>query len=152
MERKTYPKESEIIITTLIMMVMIALYVLYVYKKYVSVNPDIINDPQFWGKAFIYMIPVFIPAMIIVMIIYAVIKKAITKEDLDTLTDERDKLIDLKALRISQYVSTLCMFLALGSQALGMKIWVMFVILILSCFLRIFVEGFAKVFFYRRGF
>jgi len=151
MESKVYPKEREIITTTVGILMMISLYAIYVYNKYVVPDPEIINNSQFWGKAFIFMIPVVIVSMIIFMIFYAILKKIITKEDIDTLSDERDKLIDLKAMRISQLVNTVFMILAMGSQALGMELWVLFVILTASCFLGAFAEGMAKIFFYRRG-
>lgn len=152
MEGNAYPKEREIIITTVGILSIISLYALYVYNKYLASEPELINDPQFWGKAFIFMIPVVIVSMIVFMIFYAIINKIITREDIDSMSDERDKLIDLKAARVSQVINMFSMFLAMGSQALGMELWVMFVILISSCFLSAFAEGITKIYFYRRGF
>lgn len=152
MEKNVYPKEREIITTTVGILLIISLYAIYVYTNYIVPDPGRINDPQFWGKAFIFMIPVVIVTMIIFMILYAIIKKIVTNEEIETLSDERDKLIDLKAVRVSQLVNTVSMVLAMGSQALGMELWVMFVVMISSCFLSAFAEGITKIYFYRRGF
>lgn len=152
MEGRIYPKEREIIISTLGMLMVICLYALYVYNRYVIPEPEIINDPKFWGMAFVIMAPVMIVAMIVFMIIYAIMNKIITSQDISTVSDERDKLIDMKAMRITQVVNGIGMFLAIGSQALEMELWVLFVVLIASCFVGMFSEGIAKIYFYRRGF
>lgn len=152
MEGRIYPKEREIIITTLGMLIIICLYALIVYNKYVLPEPEIINDPKFWGLAFVIMAPVMIVTMILLMILYAIMNKIITNQEISTVSDERDKLIDMKAMRITQVVNGLGMFLAIGSQALGMELWVLFAVLISSCFVGMFSEGITKIYFYRRGF
>jgi hypothetical protein len=138
-------------ITTISMLVILGLYSLYVYNRYVAGDPGIINNFRFWGKSMMILIPVMIVAMIIIHIIFAIINKIVTNEDIPTITDEMDRLIELKALRISHWIYSLGFILAMGSQAIGMQPWVLFVTLISSCFLGGIIEGLAKIYFYRKG-
>jgi cell division protein FtsL len=127
-------------------------YSLYVYQKYITVNPEIINDFKFWGKAFLFLIPVTIIAQIIIHIIFAIINKIVTNEEISTMNDERDKLIELKAIRVSHWTFTLGFMLAMASQAMGMQPWVMFITLIASGLISALATEIAKLYFYRRGF
>jgi hypothetical protein len=75
----------------------------------------------------------------------------VTNEDMPTTDDERDKLIELKSTRISHWIFTRGFMLAMGSQAIDMKPWVMFVTLISSGFLSSMVSELARFYFYRKG-
>jgi hypothetical protein len=75
----------------------------------------------------------------------------VTNEDMPTTDDERDKLIELKSIRISHWIFTIGFMLAMGSQAIDMKPWVMFVTLISSGFLSSMVSELARFYFYRKG-
>jgi len=145
-------KEKQIILSIIISILVFACYSLYVYHKYMAGNMEIINDFKFWGKSFLIFIPVAILAQIIIYIVFAIINKMVTNEDIPTLSDERDKLIDLKAIRISHWMFTLGLLLAMGSQAMGMKPYVMFVVLIFSGFVSSILAEIAKLYFYRKGF
>ncbi len=151
MERKISNKEKEIITTTISLLLILVIYAWYVYQKHVIGNPEIINDFKFWGKSFMIMIPIMIGALILIYIVFAIIHKIVTKEEISTLSDEMDRLIDLKALRISHWTYSFGFLLAMGSQAIGMQAWVLFVTLIASCFIGTIAEGVAKIYFYRRG-
>jgi hypothetical protein len=151
METRIYTKEREILITIISIIVLSGLYAWYVYNRYIVANPELLNDFHFWGKAFILMIPVMIVALIFIFIVFAIINKIITNEDISTMTDEMDHLIELKSLRISRWVYSGCFVLAMGSQAIRMEPWVMFVLLIASGFLGGIAEGIAKIYYYRKG-
>lgn len=138
----------ELISTTLI----IGLYVWYVYHRYIAVNPGIINDFSFWGKAFLILIPVAIVAEIIIHIVFAIINKIVTDEDISTLDDERDKLIELKAIRIAHWIFILGFMLAMIWLAVGMQPWTMFITLIVSGFISSIASGTARLYFYQKGF
>ena len=144
-------KEKTILVSVISMILILGLYSLYVYHKYVAGNLDIINDFSFWGKAFLILIPVTIVSQIIIHIIFAIIDKIVTNEDISSITDERDKLIELKAIRISHWIFIFGFLLSMGSQAIGMRPWVMFIILIFSGFIAAIVSEIAKIYFYRKG-
>ena len=152
MKENTYSREKQIMVSIITSLVILGLYSLYVYHRYISGNPGIINDFKFWGKAFLVLIPVSIAAQIIIHIIFAIINKIVTDEDIPMISDERDKLIELKAIRISHWIFLAGFLLAMGSQAIGMQPWVMFVTLIASGFAAAIISEMAKIIFYRKGF
>jgi VanZ family protein len=136
------------IISTLLIL---GFYSLYVFNRYHDIIVNTPNDFKFWGKTFIILIPVQIVAQIIVQIIFTIINKIVTNEDLPTITDERDKLIQLKATRISHATFLIGFLLAMASQAFGMQPWVMFITLVGSGFVAATADEIAKIYLYRKG-
>ncbi|MFC2151089.1 hypothetical protein ACFLSE_01065 [Bacteroidota bacterium] len=151
MEGKMYRKETRILVSLISTILIFGFYALYVYNKHVAGNPEILNDLKFWGKTFFIFIPVMIVTQIVIHIIFAIINKIVTNEDIPTISDEMDKLIELKALKISRWVNSIIFLLAMGSILIGMEIWVMFILLISSCFISTIAEAFAQIYFYKRG-
>lgn len=145
-------KEKQILVTAISLVLIFAFYSLYVYIKYIADNIGIINDFKFWAKTFLILIPVTIVSQIIIHIVFAIINKIVTNEDMSTLSDERDKLIDLKAIRISHWIFTAGFLLSMVSQVIGMQPYAMFIILVVSGFLSGIVSEIAKIYFYRKGF
>lgn len=152
MKENTYSREKQIMVSAVTSLVILGFYSLYVYQRYISGNPGIINDFKFWGKAFLILIPVAIAAQIIIHIVFAIINKIMTNEDIPVISDERDKLIELKAIRISHWIFLAGFLLAMGSQAIGMQPWVMFVTLIASGFVASTISEIARIILYRKGF
>ena len=146
-----YRKEKRVLVTIISLILIPALYSWYVYNKYLAVTPELLNDFTFWGKSFIKMIPIMIVSIILIHIVFAIINKIVTNEDMPTKTDEMDKLIELKTLRISSWVYSLGFVLAMASQAIGMQPWVLFVTLISSCFLGGVASGIAQIYYYKKG-
>jgi hypothetical protein len=144
-------REKQIIVTLCATILILGLYSLYVYNRYIAVNPEIINSFKFWGKAFVILIPVAIVAQIIIHIVFVIINKLVTDEDMPTTVDERDKFIELKSTKISHWIFIIGFMLAMGSQAIDMKPWVMFVTLISSGFISSMVSELARFYFYRKG-
>jgi len=147
-----HSKEKQTLVTLISSTVVMIIYAIYVYQKQVVPDPEIINNLQFWGKSLLWYIPVVIVAMIVVQIVFAIINKIVTNENLEDVRDERDKLIELKSIRISHWLFITGFMMAMGSQALGMQTWVMMVTLILSGLVSSLVSEMAKFIMYRRGF
>ncbi|OGW35377.1 MAG: hypothetical protein A2010_03110 [Nitrospirae bacterium GWD2_57_9] len=147
-----YPREKQILLSLINIILILGSYSLFVYYKYIAGNLAILNDFKFWGKAYLVLIPVAIVAQIIIHIIFFIINKIVTKEDVPTITDERDKLIELKAIKLAHWTFIAGFILSMGSQAIGMQPWVMFITLIYSGFLAAIVSETAKIYFYRKGF
>lgn len=146
-----YQKETRLIFTMFSTLLILGLYMLYVYNKDIAGHPEIINQAQFWGKSFLIFVPVMIVAQVILHIIFAIINKIVTREDIPTITDEMDKLIELKSLRIFNWVNGIGFLLAMASQAFSMEPWVLFATLFSSCFLAALVSAVAKIMYYRKG-
>ncbi len=147
-----YPREKQILVSLINMILILGSYSLYIYYKYIAGNLAILNDFKFWGKAYLILIPVAIGAQIIIHIIFFIVNKIVTNEDAPTITDERDKLIELKAIKLAHWTFIAGFILSMGSQAIGMQPWVMFIALIYSGFLAAIVSETAKIYFYRKGF
>jgi hypothetical protein len=77
--------------------------------------------------------------------------RIITHEDVPHLDDERDRLIELKSIRISHWIFTIGFSLAMGALAIDLKPWVMFVTLIGSGFLASIIAEAAKLYYYMKG-
>ncbi len=151
MDKKISRKETRILVTLISSILIFCLYALYIYQRQVVGNVEILNDLQFWGKTFVIFIPVAVVALIIIHIIFAIINKIVTNEDMDDKSDEMDKLIELRALRVSHWAFSAGFILAMGSQAIGMETWVLFVVLIASAFLGSIAEGLTQIYYYRKG-
>ncbi|MCU0379277.1 MAG: hypothetical protein MUC78_13565 [Bacteroidales bacterium] len=143
--------EKQSIVSIIGSVLVIGFYSLYVYRNYIQADMDLLNDFQFWGKSFLYLIPVAIVLQIVIHIIFAIADRIITQEDMPDITDERDKLIELKSIRISHWIFILGFMLAMGSLAMGMKPYVMFLTLISSGFIASLASEVAKIIYYRKG-
>jgi hypothetical protein len=144
-------KEKRILISLISSVLIMGFYACYVYSRYIAGNPEILNDFSFWGKSFLILIPVAIVTQIIIHILFAIFHKITTGEDPDAIDDERDKLIELKSIKISHYLFITGFALAMGSLTLRMQPWVMFVVLIASGFISSIVSEIARLYFYRKG-
>jgi hypothetical protein len=144
-------KEKRILVSLIGSVLVFLFYALYVYNKHIAGNPEIINDFQFWGKAFLFMIPVAIVAQIIIHIILAIFAKITTNEDLDTIDDERDKLIELKSIKISHYIFLAGFMTAMIWLAIGAQPGLMFILLFSSGFIASIIGEIAKLYYYRKG-
>jgi hypothetical protein len=144
-------KEKQAIVSIIGSVLIIGIYTKYVYNNYIDGDLEILNDFQFWGKSFLYLIPVSIVAQIVIHIVFAIINRIVTREDMSDITDERDKLIELKSIRISHWIFVFGFMMAMGSLAMGMKPYVMFLTLISSGFLASLASEVAKIIYYRKG-
>jgi hypothetical protein len=144
-------KEKQIMVTAISLMLIFAIYSIYVYNKYIADNFNILNDFKFWGKTFLILIPITIVSQIVIHIVFHIINKIVTNEDIPSICDERDKLIDLKALRISHWIFTMGFLLSMIALAIGMQPYVMFLTLIASGYISGIVSEIAKIYFYRKG-
>jgi len=144
-------QEKQSIVSIIGSVLVMGFYSLYIYRNYIQADLDLLNDFQFWGKSFLYLIPVSIVVQIVIHILFAIANRIITQEDIPGFTDERDKLIELKSIRISHWIFIFGFMLAMGSLALGMKPYVMFLTLISSGFLASLASEVTKIIHYRKG-
>jgi hypothetical protein len=144
-------QEKQSIVSVIGSVLVIGFYSLYVYRNYIQADLELLNDFQFWGKSFLLLIPVAIVVQIVIHIIFAIANRIITQEDIPDITDERDKLIELKSIRISHWIFIFGFMLAMGSLAMGMKPYIMFLTLISSGFLASLASEVAKIIYYRKG-
>ncbi len=144
-------KERRILVSLIGSVLILSIYSMVVYYKYIAGNTEVLNDLRFLGKSFLILIPVAIVIQIIIQIVFAIVTKIASDEDIDPIEDERDKLIELKAIKISHYIFLIGFMLAMGCLALGMKPWVMIVVLISSGFVASVVNEILRLYYYRKG-
>ena len=145
-------KEKRIAVSLFTSVLTILVYALYVYSYQIVSNPELLENNKFWGKTFLILIPIAIGIQILVQIIFAIIIKIISKDaEVDPIDDERDKLIELKAVKISHYLFLIGFMLAMATLAYGMQLWVMFIVLFSSGFVASVVNELARLYFYRKG-
>ncbi len=128
-----------------------ALYSMYVFQRYQSEIFDSTDTFKFWGAAILILIPVAIVAKIIIHIVFSIIHTIATNEKEPSFADELDKLIELRATRISHYVFVLGFVASMGSLVMDMSPNVMFIILFFSGFVSEVVGIITQLYLYRRG-
>jgi len=144
-------KERKILVSLISSILILSIYTIYVYQNSVIKNPEILNDFSFWGKSFLILIPVSITAQIVIQILFAIFNAITHPKEKESVTDERDKLIELKAIKIAHYIFITGFMLAMGVVAFGLQPWLMFVALIVSGFIAAIVNDFARLYFYKKG-
>jgi len=144
-------KEKRILVSLISSVLIMAFYWLYVYYNFIEGNPALLNDMRFLGKAFLIMIPVAIGAQIVIQILLAIAFKMAGHDEIDPIDDERDKLIELKSIKISHYIFILGFMLAMGCLAMGMHTRIMIFVLIASGFVASVVNELLRLWYYRKG-
>jgi hypothetical protein len=118
------------------------------YPDAPAYSPEIF---RFWGTYFVILIPVSIIAKILIAIFFSIGNAIATREVESVMTDERDKLFELKALRNSLYVFALGFVVAMASLVFDMPPTIMFIILIGAGIVSEIVGDVSQFHFYRRG-
>jgi hypothetical protein len=144
-------KEKRILVSLVSSVLIMAIYCLYVYYRFIHADPALLHDLRFLGKWFLIMIPVAIVAQIIIQILLAISLKVSGHDDIDPIEDERDKMIELKAIKVSHYFFIVGFMMAMGSLGLGMKPSVMIFVLMITGFVASVVNEVLRLWYYRKG-
>lgn len=113
------------------------------------------NVLRLWVIIIVLAVIVTIAATILTHIVSAIIEAIRTGEkepDIEDLADERDRLIDLRGTKVTYTVSSIGVFLAMLTFALGQPPLVMFTLLIFFGVLAQIVGDVSRLLLYRRGF
>jgi len=143
-------------------------YCTYVYGKYQS-GAIAADDLKFWAGAMLMFIGIGIVAGIAIQIVFHILLSVAIAvqekvrngmcddEDIEKtigaemITDEMDKLIELKSMRIGFSVAGIGFVAALVSLILNYSPAVMINIMFLSFSVGSLLEGFTQLYFYRKG-
>ena len=145
-------QERRALVNVLSTVLITAGYTAYMMQRYPQTDPYSIEVFRFWGGYFLILIPVTIIARIIITIIFSILNTIATREGEPEITDERDRLIELKSLRASLYVVSIGLVAAIGSLAFDAPPAVMFALLVTAGIAGEIVSEVLQFFFYRRGF
>jgi len=137
-------------------LVTMVIYGLVVYNGYKNGSYDTSNLLQFYGRVILIYLPITIVVRIVVTILYTIANAISTEikgeeqEDIN-LSDERDKLIELKAMRVSLIVFMVGFIVGLFFLAFGFSAHYFFLTLILIGTLSEIGETGLTVLYYRKG-
>jgi len=113
------------------------------------------NVFRLWGIVIALAIGVTIFATILTHILSAIIQAIKTGEEnpkIEDFEDERDRLIDLRGTKVTYFVSSIGVFLAMLTFVLGQPPLVMFTLLIFFGVVAQIVGDISRLVLYRRGF
>lgn len=128
------------------------LYLIYILKFHSTTNPLNNNDLAFWGGLILLLVPVKVFGKIVIHIIFLIINKIVTNEDEPNFSDELDKLIELKSLKIVFIIFMSGFVLSMAAIVIGYTASTMFVLLISSLILSEVAGDLSQIYFYRKGF
>lgn len=137
------------LISTLLVTPVYSAYMMQRFPEGDAYSPDVLH---FWGLFFLILIPVTIVAKIVVYIIFYVANAIATREEEPSITDERDKLIELKAHTNSMYVFVTGFLVAMVSLAIELPPSAMFACLLCAGLVSEIVGDISTFYYYRRGF
>ena len=161
-------KEKKTIVSIVTGIIILVAYCNYAYGKYHS-GVIATDDMKFWAGTILMFIGIGIASAIVIQIVFHIllsiaiaiqekihngkcddkdVEKTIGAEMVE---DEMDKLIELKSMRIGFVVSGIGFVTALVSQVLNYSPAVMLNIMFISFSTGSLLEGFAQLYFYRRG-
>ena len=131
------------------------IYGVIVLNRYNNGLYDTSNMMKFWSTIILVYIPLSIVARIVAAIIHRIfgeITDEITgnKEDRDVM-DERDKLIELKSDRISQFVFVFGFIIALFTQLYSDNVSLFFIAMLAGGVIGEVFGNIMQIIFYRRG-
>lgn len=161
-------QEKRTIVSIITGLLILGAYCFYAYGKVQAGLVDA-GELKFWATTMLLFIGVGIVVNIVIQIVFhillsisvAVIEKvkdvnsddkAIEKQlELEMVTDEMDKMIELKSMRISFLIAGIGFIAALVSLILNYSPVLMINILFISFSLGSIIEGFTTLYFYRNG-
>lgn len=127
------------------------LYYAEVLRGFLNRDVSLSDDFAFWGKAILVFIPAMVVFKVIVLIIFYILNAIATRIEEPDITDERDRIIELKATRNFYHVFMLGFVLSMGVLALGAAPTVMFIVLMFSMLASGAMLDISQIYYYRRG-
>jgi len=128
-----------------------AVFALIVYNKQMAGLIDVTGDYRVWGYLLLIFVGVSVVARIIIQIIFHIINVIATREEDVPKKDERDKMIELKALRNAYYSLSGVLLTMIILLALGVPINAVFIAFILGGLITEIVENSSQIYYYRRS-
>ena len=145
-------QERRAIVSIISSIVITAIYTSVMLQRYPEVSAYSPEVFRFWGFFIMILIPVSVVAQIIISIVFSIINTIATRENEPSITDERDRLIGLKATRNAMVVFIFGFLLAMFSQVIELPPSTMFIFLIGAGFVSSLVTDISQFYFYRRGY
>lgn len=161
-------QEKRTIVSTLTGFVILAAYCIFAYRKQQS-GVIAEGDLKFWAGSMLMFVGIGIVASIIIQIVFHIlmsisiaVKKTIRNESCagteidkimnsEMVEDEMDRLIGLKAMRVSFAIAGIGFMAGLGALLLDYSAAVMLNILFIAFSAGSLTEGISQLYYYRKG-
>ncbi len=138
------------LVNTIIVM---SVYYWWVSGRYASGVFEGPNAGAEVGKSLLILIVAGILMQIIGMIVFNILQAMVTgNANPSFLVDERDRAIELKAVKLAYHLMALVLLLAIIALSLGWSIFSVFHILVVGSAFIAFVEALTQIILYRRGY
>jgi hypothetical protein len=111
----------------------------------------ITNDLRFWASFILILIPVSIVFNILFHILFVIINVVATREETPDITDEFDKLVNLKSTRNFYHVFMIGFALSLLALVVEQPPYVMFIVLNAAIVVASITQSVSEIYYYRRG-
>jgi hypothetical protein len=144
-------QEKQSIVNIFSGLLITAIFAWIIYQRQASGLIDLTTDYRQWGTLYLIFIGVSIIARIIIYIIFHIINAIATREQDVPVTDERDKLINLKAVRNSHYAFFIGFAPCFLGLAFGMPVYWIFIAFAGSALISEIVENISQIYYYRKG-
>jgi len=126
-------------------------YAIIIYQKHLQGQFDLTTDFSTWGIIFLIFMGVSIVARIIIYIIFHIINTIATGKEEKEVSDERGKLIKLKATRNTYYAFSAGIMLAIIALAIGMPVYGIFIAFIVSSVISELIDNGSQIYYNRKG-
>jgi predicted CDP-diglyceride synthetase/phosphatidate cytidylyltransferase len=143
-------REKENIVNILSGLVVAFILAWVVYQGHLQGKFDLTVEFNTWGIIFLVFMFVSIVARIIIYIIFHIINAIATRGEEIPVLDERDKIIQLKATRNSHYVFSGGFVLAIVGLSVGLPVYSIFIVFIISGLLSEIVDNGSQIYYYRK--
>lgn len=143
-------QERENIVDIVSSMAILAVFAWYLLGR-ISGDLALWNDRVFWATMFLVLIIGSIIARIVIIIIFNIVHRIATQEAEPGFLDERDRAIEFRAIRLAHWIFVIGVIAAIGTQAFGLPIAGLFLIVLLAGFASDLVSTVLRIILYRRG-
>jgi len=109
------------------------------------------QDVRFWAAFILILIPVYIGFKVVFHVVFVVVNTVATREEEPDITDEFDRLVELKATRNFYHTFMMGFVLSLVAVVLDQPPYVMFIVLIAAIMVASTVQDISQIYYYRRG-
>ena len=148
-------QEKNITVSLVNFSLILGYFLIRVLQMILTETFTVTNVVRLWVIIIVLAVIVTIAATILTHIVSAIVEAIRTGEkepDIEDFADERDKLIDLRGTSVTYTISSLGVFVAMLTFALGQPPLVMFTLLIFFGVLAQVIGDISRLLLYRRVF
>jgi len=143
--------EKENIVNIFSGLLIAAIYWWIVYQRHLEGRFDLTEDFQKWGVVFLIFMGVSVAVRIAIYIIFHILNYIATREEDIPVSDERLKLIKLKATRNSYFSFMVPMGVGFLLLALGIPIYWLFILFIMGGLISELVDNGSQLYYHQKG-